>query len=310
MHPIQVISVNVSEHKGTIKTPVASIQLNPTGVLGDAHAGHWHRQVSLLGTESIAKGSLAAGRTLHPGMFAENITTQGFPLHQMNCLDRLVCGNIQLEVTQIGKKCHSGCEIFHEVGDCVMPKEGIFAKVLHGGSLKPGDVLEYHPKQYKAMAITMSDRASAGVYPDESGNLLGQILHSFHATRNKPFNFDYQLIPDDPQQLETLINKATAENYDYIFTTGGTGISPRDCAPDVVKRMLHKEIPGIMESVRMKYGTQFPAALLSRGVAGLIQRTLIFTLPGSPKAVREYMEEILKVLDHCVRMIHAIDTHS
>jgi len=143
---IKVISVNVSKEKGTIKTPVPEIILNDKGVQGDAHAGDWHRQVSLLAKESIEKWGGQAKRKVNWGEFAENITTEGITLHETNPGDRFIIGDVELEVTQIGKKCHGkGCAIFKEVGNCVMPKEGIFAKVINKGTMKAGDEIEFIP---------------------------------------------------------------------------------------------------------------------------------------------------------------------
>ena len=138
--PIRVVSVNISAEKGTIKSPVPSIFIDEMGVSGDAHAGDWHRQVSLLAKESIEKWSNLADRKVKYGEFAENITTEGIILHKTMPGDRLIIGDAELEITQIGKKCHgTGCAIFNEVGNCVMPKEGIFAKVIKTGTIKAGD---------------------------------------------------------------------------------------------------------------------------------------------------------------------------
>lgn len=147
MNKIKVLSVNISEEKGVIKKPVEKIFLNEKGVENDAHAGDWHRQVSLLAKESIDKFEEVLGRKLEFGEFAENITTEGITLYTMQPGDRLTIGEVELEVTQIGKKCHGeGCAIFSQVGKCVMPKEGIFAKVLHTGEVKPGDEIVYTSK--------------------------------------------------------------------------------------------------------------------------------------------------------------------
>lgn len=144
---IKVISVNISREKGTIKTPVPAIVLNEKGVEGDAHAGDWHRQVSLLAKESVEKWSQQAGRKVAWGEFAENITTEGITLYETHPGDRLIIGETELEVTQIGKKCHGkGCAIFREVGNCVMPTEGIFAKVIRYGKVKPGNKMEHIDK--------------------------------------------------------------------------------------------------------------------------------------------------------------------
>lgn len=140
----RVVSVNISKNKGTVKTPVPEIFIDELGVNGDAHAGDWHRQVSLLAKESVEKWGELAGRKVAWGEFAENITTEGIVLYETNPGDRLIIGNVELEVTQIGKKCHgTGCAIFKEVGNCVMPKEGIFAKVITGGTVKAGDEIRW-----------------------------------------------------------------------------------------------------------------------------------------------------------------------
>lgn len=134
-----IISVNISEKKGTIKIPVSEITIDKKGVQNDAHAGDWHRQVSLLAVESILKFQEKMNRKLEYGEFAENITTKGVTLYKTKPGDKLKIGDVVLEVTQIGKECHgSNCQIFKQVGNCIMPKEGIFAKVIKPGVIKPG----------------------------------------------------------------------------------------------------------------------------------------------------------------------------
>ena len=310
MEIFNVKSVNISIEKGTIKQPCNSIELNALGVVGDAHAGKWHRQVSLLAKESIDQYNHLAKSEISYGEFAENITTEGFPVFKMKILDRIVCGESILEVTQIGKKCHGAkCHIFVQTGDCVMPKEGIFCRVVSGGTIKPGDTMEYHPKIIKATVITLSDRANEGLYEDKSGPLLIQLIEKFFAENGRIVKIEYHLIPDDRETLRNLIMEKIASNTDFLFTTGGTGIGARDITPDVVKPMLEKEIPGIMELIRVKYGMQFPNAVISRGVAGVTGKTLIYTLPGNPKAVSEYFGEIAKTIEHSLRMLYGIDTH-
>ena len=310
MQSVLITSVNISEKKGTIKTPVDQIELTHRGINEDAHAGSWNRQISLLGTRSIAKFEAEAGRTVSPGEFAENITTEGMNLWQTHPLDRLTCGDIELEVTQIGKECHgSGCAIFNEVGNCVMPKEGIFCRVLSPGILKAGMELEYHPRIYRVMIITLSDRASSGEYEDRSGPRIREMLQEHFTNAGFQWATDVHLIPDDPHLLSDLLHKAKEELVDIVITTGGTGIGPRDFTPDVVQSMLDKEIPGLMELIRMKYGQEKPAALLSRSVAGVMGKSLVFTLPGSVRAVSEYMSEILRSLNHMIFMLNGIDLH-
>ena len=310
MEKIKVLSVNISEKKGTIKVPVDKISLSDIGIEGDAHSGKWHRQVSLLGRESIEKAEPEVGRKLAYGEFAENITTEGFPLYQMKPFDLLNCGDILLEVTQIGKKCHgANCSIFQETGNCVMPKEGIFCRVIKGGDLQAGAVFEYHPRVIKVHIITLSDRASQGIYEDKSGPLLKKLSEEFFASIGRKVEVENSVIPDDEMRLKTTVKSLIKSDFDIIFTTGGTGIGPRDITPDVIKGLLDKEIPGIMEMIRVKYGMQFPNALISRSIAGVAGKTLIYALPGNPKAVKEYSDEIFKTVEHSFRMLYNIDEH-
>ncbi len=307
---IQVLSVNLSEKKGTIKLPVDKIQLTNIGVVGDAHSGNWHRQVSLLANESIEKFEKEAGRAIKYGEFAENITTQGLLLHKTRPLDRFVGKELELEVTQIGKKCHGdNCSIFREVGNCVMPKEGIFARVIRHGMLKAGDELHYTPRLIRVKIITLSDRASRGEYQDKSGPQIKHLTQTHFNTIGRPSQFEQVLLPDDAEQLNYHLETGIQNKADIIFTTGGTGIGARDLTPEVVRPFLDKEIPGIMELIRMKYGQEKPAALLSRGIAGVKNNTLVYTLPGSVKAVTEYCREILPTLEHSLYMLHGIDSH-
>ncbi|MBE0500279.1 MAG: MOSC domain-containing protein [Desulfuromonadales bacterium] len=135
----QIVAVCISEKKGERKTPVASVELRiEHGLIGDAHAGDWHRQVSLLAHESIEKMQ-AMGLDVDSGDFAENLTTRGIELFTLPIGTRLKVGVTLLEVTQIGKECHARCNIFYQAGDCVMPKEGIFARVISGGTVQAGD---------------------------------------------------------------------------------------------------------------------------------------------------------------------------
>jgi len=140
-----VVAVCVSLAKGEKKTQVEQVELRENhGIVGDAHAGDWHRQVSLLAKESIAKMQ-AMGLKVDAGDFAENITTTGIDLVSLPIGTRLAIADTLLEVTQIGKECHTRCAIYYQAGDCVMPKEGIFARVLKGGNSTPGDSISVLP---------------------------------------------------------------------------------------------------------------------------------------------------------------------
>ena len=164
------------------------------------------------------------------------------------------------------------------------------------------------PDRFDVLIITLSDRACRGEYIDLSGPRIKEKLSDYFAAQGWNADIRITLIPDDEEKLRSLITEST-DHCNFIFTTGGTGIGPRDITVDVITPLLVKEIPGIMEFIRIKYGAENPNALLSRGVAGISGKSLIYTLPGSLKAVDEYMSEILKTLKHSVLMQYGIDTH-
>ncbi len=139
----KVLSINISEKKGVIKTPIKEgIFIEEHGLKDDAHAGKWHRQVSLLAQESIDKMIKMGISDLDAGKFAENITTEGIVLHELPVGTRLKIGETVQEVTQIGKECHKGCAIKNQVGTCIMPTEGIFTRIIQGGVIRSGDSIE------------------------------------------------------------------------------------------------------------------------------------------------------------------------
>lgn len=142
----KVVSVNISERKGEQKHPVPFVDLKLRhGIVGDAHAGDWHRQISLLAEESVDTMRASCPVELNPGVFAENINTVGVDLRHLPVGTHLRIGETEVEVTQIGKECHNDCAIRKAAGDCVMPREGIFVKVLTGGTVRPGDPIEILP---------------------------------------------------------------------------------------------------------------------------------------------------------------------
>ncbi|MCU0462755.1 MAG: molybdopterin-binding protein [Bacteroidales bacterium] len=164
------------------------------------------------------------------------------------------------------------------------------------------------PQKYKILIITLSDRAFRGEYKDISGPRVSERLETFMKSEGWDYEIKNKLIPDEVIMLKELVVNASAF-CDIIITTGGTGIGPRDITIDTIRPLLSKEIPGIMDQIRMKYGSVNPNALLSRSIAGVRERSLIYTLPGSVKAVDEYMNEILKTLKHTLLMQYGIDSH-
>jgi len=304
---MKIKTINISRAKGTVKESVPSAVLTPLGLDGDAHAGDWHRQVSFLAHEEVAAFQARVKRPMLPGEFAENITTEGLDLRQVGLLDRFEIGEAVLEVTQLGKACHNkGCAIFNLVGDCIMPREGLFARVLHGGPIVPGQEFRFLPKALRLWIITLSDRASQGIYPDLSGPAIRSSLEKHFADTRWHPEFEAHLIPDDPAQLESLLIQARGTGVDAVFTTGGTGVGPRDQTPEGILRLADRQIPGVMEAIRLKFGADHPNALLSRSVCAMMGNTVVYALPGSVRAVTEYTQEILKTLEHLVKMVHGL----
>jgi molybdopterin adenylyltransferase len=164
------------------------------------------------------------------------------------------------------------------------------------------------PEKYEVLIITLSDRAYRGEYKDLSGPKIRDKISEYFSSIGWEVNITLTLIPDDALLLRGSLTSGCSL-YNIIITTGGTGIGPRDITVETVTPLIAKEIPGIMEFIRIKYGTENPAALLSRGGAGIIGKSLIYTLPGSVRAVEEYMEEIVKTLKHTVYMQYGINKH-
>jgi molybdenum cofactor synthesis domain-containing protein len=175
--------------------------------------------------------------------------------------------------------------------------------------VKAGDAIAYVPRVLQCRVTTLSDRASQGIYADRSGPGIVQRLEEFAQERRWRLDVSAKLLPDDAEMLREELLAARDAGVHVVFTTGGTGIGPRDISPEVVADLADKIIPGVMEHIRLKYGAEKPAALLSRSIAAVLGGTLVYALPGSVKAVDEYMAEILKTLEHSIYMLRGVDAH-
>ncbi|MBR4724317.1 MAG: molybdenum cofactor biosynthesis protein [Lachnospiraceae bacterium] len=300
-------AICMSSEKGTAKEQVREAEFVPNfGIKGDAHAGNWHRQISLLSSEAVEKfaGELASEHAdisksgICPGAFGENLLTEGICLKDIPCGTILRAGEVILRITQRGKECHSGCNIRKLTGDCIMPREGVFAEVIKGGILRTGEEISIEPDSadspFRAAVITMSDRAYAGEYTDKSGPALAGLL------RKEGFEVIEELVlPDDGEMLKTnLIRLADRRDADLIITTGGTGFSVRDVTPEATLAVATRNAPGIAEAIRAGSMRFTPKAMLSRGVSAIRNRTLMINFPGSPKAVEECFGIIREALVH------------
>ena len=293
----KVVSVNISEKKGTIKHPVEQIELRKGfGIEGDAHARDWHRQVSLLDLSSFDKMHNNASVELKPGIFAENITTEGVDLWHLPVGTRLEIGDTLLEITQIGKECHRHCQVFRQVGDCVMPREGIFAKVIMEGMIKAGQSIKIIPT-LRVVILTVSDKGSTGERADLSGPALAEALEG------KATVLIQDIVPDDFEQIKEKLIAYSEQGLDLVFTTGGTGFAPRDNTPEATMAVVERPAPGIVEAIRAQSLKITPFAMLSRAAAGIRGKTLIINFPGSPKAALECLEVFLPVMNHAVETL-------
>ena len=294
----KVIAVCISEKKGTQKHPVEEAEfVEDWGIKNDAHAGKWHRQVSLLSYDKI-EAFRARGAEVEDGAFGENLVVQGFDFSSLPVGTRFRCGEVVLEMTQIGKECHQHCTIYQAVGDCIMPRQGVFAKVLEGGTLHVGDELvvvqQAGKRPYQAAVITLSDKGSHGERHDESGPALAACL------REAGYDVvETLLLADEAGPLQQHLRRlADQRQVDLILTTGGTGLSPRDITPEATLAVADKQVPGISEALRAASLAITPRAMLSRGVSVIRKKTLIINFPGSTKACREYWAIVADVLPH------------
>jgi molybdenum cofactor synthesis domain-containing protein len=265
------------------------------GLENDAHGGNWHRQVSLLSYDKVKKFN-ESGANVSFGDFGENLLTEGIDLAALPVGTILKCGDALLEVTQIGKECHTRCEIFHKLGDCVMPREGIFAKVLQDGQVTVGDKFE---AVFSAAIVTISDKGAKGERTDESGKIAAEMLtNAGYVIKSKV------LLPDEGEQIEeTLKDLCDNIKANLILTTGGTGLSSRDVTPEATMAVAERVVPGIGEAIRAFSVQITPRAMLSRGAAVIRGRSLIVNLPGSPKAVKEILDYILPAIGHGVEIL-------
>ena len=296
----EIRALCLSEKRGTAKQATdRAFFITEYGIDGDAHAGDWHRQVSLLGLGEI-EDFRARGADVAFGAFGENVVAEGFRFKELPVGTRLRVGQVFLEITQIGKKCHSHCEIFHRVGDCIMPREGVFARVLHGGWVTVGDTLEITTEKIPldAAVITASDKGSRGEREDASGAAIREIL-----TAEGYEVAGYSIMPDEREELEREMRLWSDRGVGLILTTGGTGFSVRDVTPEATRAVIDREAPGIAEAMRALSMKVTPRAMLSRATAGLRKRSLIVNLPGSEKAVRECLGFILPQLQHGIEIL-------
>lgn len=298
-----VRAICISDIRGIEKHAVPSAHLiKDFGIEGDAHAGKWHRQVSLLSYDKV-KAFNERGANVADGAFGENLVVEGLDFRSLPVGTIFQAGTAVLRMTQIGKECHSHCAIFKRMGECIMPHEGVFAEVLQEGDIRTGDgmtaELPSPDRPFTAAVITVSDKGARGERVDESGPAAVQLLQEAGYEVVETL-----ILPDEPAVLKTqMIRLADGRQVDLILTSGGTGFSMRDQTPEATLAVADRNAPGIAEYIRLRSMEKTNRAMLSRGVSVIRKKTLIVNLPGSPKAVKESLGFILDSLDHGLKIL-------
>ncbi len=293
----------VSKKRGTKKVEVAEAMLVENyGIEGDAHAGNWHRQVSLLSLEKI-EAFREKGAQVSFGDFGENLIIDGFDFRSLPVGTIFTIGDAVLKMTQIGKECHTHCQIYQTMGECIMPREGVFAVVLKGGQIRNGDTVEMVPvpsdAPLTAAVLTLSDKGARGEREDKSGPTIVKMLEEAGYEI-----IESNILPDEQKLLENeLIRLADQRQVNLILTTGGTGFSERDRTPEATMTVATRLAPGIAEAIRAGSMKITKRAMLSRETSVIRNKTLIVNLPGSPKAVAESLELVIDQLDHGIKIL-------
>lgn len=307
---LTAIGLSISQAKEQPHTPAAQLQVTRNGIEGDRHAGPGLRQISLMHRDVVAARFPDADSGQLAGLGQENILVDGEGLGVLRLLDTLEFGDALLEVTQIGKRVNeSGRALCGAESKCLLGDFGVFARVVHGGTIETGHAIQHRQRVLRARVITVSDRASQGVYEDQSGPAALALLQTWCDANHWTLWAETQIVPDEAPALDAVLNNARGSQVDVVITTGGTGVGPRDITPDVVAKHADKIIPGIMEFIRLKHGERMPLALTSRSVAAVMGTSLVYTLPGGAKAIPEYLEEIFKTMEHMVFILRDLAPH-
>jgi molybdenum cofactor synthesis domain-containing protein len=297
----RVEAICFSEDKGTQKEPrEQGILRENHGLDGDAHAGPWHRQLSLLSLCDVDWMRSRGLPNLKAGAFGENLVVEGIDLSALGLGSRLRVGKkAELSVTQHGKVCHHRCAIFYKAGQCIMPSRGLFARVRVGGPIAVGDPVEVvevvNRENFQIVVLTLSDKGSQGQRVDTAGPAVVKSLQE-----SLPCHvYSTEILPDERDLIvERLEHYADGHGIDLVVAVGGTGFSPRDVTPEAIRQVAERLTPGLDEAIRIASLGKTPRAMLSRAVSGIRGQTLILSLPGSERAALENLAAILPALPH------------
>lgn len=299
----KLLHICVSATKGIAKHEVPGARITVEhGLEGDAHAGEWHRQVSLLAHVDI-EAMRAKGLALEPGAFGENLVVDGLQTDQLGVGSRLRIGPVLLELTQIGKVCHTRCAIYYSTGDCIMPRTGLFARVLEGGELIPGASVEVVHRiarsVIQAAVITISESSVAGAAFYTAAPALSELLRAGLQARIAWT----QTIACEIELISAALKELCDRRVDLVITIGSAGKSARDVAPEATRNVVDRGLAEIIAAMRTVSAEEDVIALLTPAVGGARRETLIVNLSGSLNSAMESLNAMLPALPDTVKML-------
>jgi len=297
-----IISISISPEKGTAKTAVDSCIIETDfGIKGDAHAGS-EAQVTILPESSLKKYERLTGMKIVAGECSENMVVSGLDTECCPPGTEIRVGkDVVMEVIRIGKDVRDECPAYGRLRVCPVAEEGLFLKVLNGGDVCVGDKVEVTYRDggtmYRYAIITCSDKGSVGERQDLSAVEIEALV-----AKNLEYKKEYySVIPDEKEVLlRTLRHCVEDLKVDLVLTTGGTGLSERDITPEVTAEYIDRPVPGLAEFMRSQSAKVTNNGILSRGVTGIKEKTLIINLPGSPKGAAENLGFIMDAIPHAL----------
>lgn len=306
--PGRLLHVCISAKKGVCKHAVPSANvLVDHGLEGDAHAGGWHRQVSLLAHEDI-EFMRAKGLALKPGAFGENLVIDGLNTDELGVGTQLRVGPVLLEMTQVGKVCHTRCAIYYTTGDCIMPRTGLFARVIEGGEIFPGmpvTITSSVPRsRIQAAVLAISDDCSAGMAADSEPAVKKVLTEELGARVAWE-----ALVPDVPERIADTLRDLAERRVDVIVIASATGISGLEVAPQAIGAIPDRELPGLGAGIGVGPESVNSNALLWRAIVGIRGETLIINVPGSRNAAVKNLRAVVPALPASVAILRNKTSH-
>ena len=303
----RVLALNAYNEKYNERTNIDEIRVTQNGIDIDFENIDKNLCEIVLMSQNIIvmakEGNDLVFQIYRPTKSIENNCYNTVPI---NLLDIISINGAEMEVTKHGGKYTEREHKYFPPKDNILKKEEFFLSVKKEGIIKKSNTLIHIPRIFHFKIITIVNQPINSEYIDFSGCEIKSILEMYFRNVNRQINIDYNIISAKEDLLKQELEEALDQEYDVIFTIGGTGVGPGDITFDVVNNMCDKVLPGIMEFIRVKYGQNNSHALLSRSIAGIIKNTVIYTIPGSKKAVIEYMQVILDTMEHLIYVMNGL----